>query len=178
MQVRLWLVAALCAGCSFPEVTFGGGGAGGGGSDSGGAPPTGGNGNGGNNGGAPPIGGAAACDVDEDGAMIEAPGCCTTPVECDCDDTNPDVHPGQRAFFEEMRPDFSNPSAPEAFDYDCDGVSEPEFPQGNCIDLNACAQATDDQVFQGESEYACGAPGLRRFCATTCQQAIDILGCR
>lgn len=179
MQVRLLVVAVLSAGCSFPDVTFGDSPAtGGGGNASGGNPSEGGNGVGGSDGGSPPIGGAPACDVDMDGAMTQAPGCCTVPVECDCDDTNPDVFPGQTDFFEVMRPEFSNPRAVGAFDYDCDGVDEEEFPEGNCITLNACATPTEDVVFQGETEYACGAPGLRRFCATTCQQMIDILGCR
>lgn len=178
MQVKLVVVAALSAGCSFPDVTFGGGSAtGGGGDGSGAAPATGGN--GGSNGGSTPIGGAAACDVDEDGAQIEAPGCCTVPTKCDCDDGNPDVFPAQMKFFDVMRPEFSNPAAPEAFDYDCDDVSEPEFPKGNCIDLGACATPTDDVVFVGPNDaYACGAPGTRRYCATGCEQVGDILGCR
>ncbi len=177
MQVKLVVVAALCAGCSFPDVTFGGGSAtGGGGDGNGAAPATGGN--GGSNGGSTPIGGAAACDVDEDGVQIEAPGCCTSPPACDCDDGNPDVFPGQVKFFEVMRPEFSNPAAMAAFDYDCDGVSEKEFPEGNCIELGGCVTPTTDVVFQGEREYVCGAAGLRRYCATICDQAIDILGCR
>jgi hypothetical protein len=180
MQVKLLFVAVVCAGCSFPDVTFGGGPASGGGGDgNGAAPPEGGNGVGGSNGGSPPIGGAPACDTDMDGALVQATGCCTVPVDCDCDDTNPDVFPGQTDFFEVMRPEFSNPRAVGAFDYDCDGVDEEEFLEGNCIDLEACATATDDMVFQPESDYACGLPGFIRYCTPpTCQQMIDTLGCR
>lgn len=167
MQVRFLLCAVLAAGCSFPEVNFGGGPASGGGGN-GASPPDGGNGVGGNGGGSPPIGGAPACDVDQDGALIEATGCCTEPAECDCDDDDVLVFPGQTMFFEQKRKNIANESSPLAFDYNCNGMGDPEFPNGTCDTLNQCVLPPIPEVFDPADQFACGAIGNHRFCATTC----------
>ncbi len=69
---------------------------------------------------------------DDDGTSDDADGDGYTTADGDCDDGDPDVHPGQTLFFD-------TPSNSGSFDYDCDGVEEPqteaEFdcPAASCV---------------------------------------------
>ena len=176
MQVIRLFLAVACVSCSFPDVDFAGGPAGGEGPGAGAA--EGGMGSIGGNGGTAPIGGAAACDADQDGALVLATGCCSVPEDCDCDDDDGDVFPGQMLFFSEKRKNIESETSPLAYDYDCDGQSEPELEMGTCQTLG-CAQPTTKEVFQPADQYACGAVGNRRYCATLmCQQDPTTLRCR
>jgi hypothetical protein len=182
-RTKLTLAVVLLAGCSFPDVTFGGAPASGGngaGAAAGAAPPTGGSGNGGSDGGTAPIGGAEACDRDHDDALRDVAGCCAT--DCDCDDNDPNVFPGQTAFFVDKREGFELPTEDGAFDYNCDGDDEREFQQGNCGSLGQCEGGSPPtfQVFTpGAGGYECGTAGVRRYCAGGCQQDDSYtLGCR
>lgn len=64
---------------------------------------------------------AAVCvDRDKDGFSAPVGGGDCGP-NTDCDDSDPDVHPGQKSF-------FATPTASGDFDYDCDGIDTREHP--------------------------------------------------
>jgi hypothetical protein len=69
--------------------------------------------------------------------------------DLDCDDTNPDVWPGQSAFFEVTTPGWG-------FDYNCDGVAQKEYPS-----LVSCI--SEGMICEGhgwaETIPDCGEPG-------------------
>lgn len=118
------------------------------------------------------------CDDDLDGALIEHPACCTVAAECDCNDDNKDVYPGQTEWFTLKRPDKLDGAA-DAFDYDCSGANEEQWPEGDCTTLGACVTPSTLQVFQPVGAYECGAPGRHRYCnGVTCEQPQVMLGCR
>lgn len=175
-----WAVVLLLAACTFPEIEIVGQGGGADTSSSSAAAQTGG-GTGATtttSSGSSTGTGAVECDDDMDGAMIEHPDCCTVTAECDCNDDNGDVFPGQEMFFTVKRPDKA-PDAIDAFDYDCSGVNEEEWPQGDCTTLGACATGSMLHVFQPVGTYECGADGRHRFCnGLTCEQPTVKLGCR
>jgi hypothetical protein len=64
---------------------------------------------------------STSCDQDGDGHLAAGPPC----FGDDCCDTDANVHPGQTAY-------FTSASACGSFDYDCDGVSTPEYGVANC----------------------------------------------
>jgi hypothetical protein len=74
----------------------------------------------------------------------------------DCDDGDPNVHPGQTAF-------FGAPSlgTPHTFDYNCDGTREkqtPEYPGGSCKfcgALGTCDQTTTTCTSVQTGSFAC-----------------------
>ncbi|WP_438014497.1 hypothetical protein WMF18_26820 [Sorangium sp. So ce315] len=161
-------------------VGSGGGGSGGdggaAGSGGGGAAGSGGGGAAGSGGGAAGSGGGAAsssasasatasgsggggpvdCDVDRDGYRSTA---------CeggnDCNDENPDVHPGQPSTF------YSTPiPTGGGFDYDCSGKEEREFEAVTCSNILPLCSAKDN-VFQ--VDVPCGARAAFGDCGATCQ---------
>jgi len=72
-------------------------------------------------------------DEDGDGFVNASTGLlCAT----DCDDVNPDVHPGQEKW-------FSFHSDLAEFDYDCNGVMEPHFP-----DVAVCTKGASGCTFK------------------------------
>lgn len=74
------------------------------------------------------------------------------PCSFDCYDTNADAHPGQTAWFETNRGDGS-------FDYNCDGIEEPEWPDhGSCYVMSGqCGPFTEG--WYSSSAPACGESG-------------------
>jgi len=80
----------------------------------------------------------------------------------DCDDQDPNAHPGQTAFF--TTPGRVN------YDYDCDGMQEkqtPEYPGGTCkfCDSTTTCGATDTTCTAAgdQAAFECG-PRLERLC--------------
>ena len=121
--------------------------------------------------------GTPGCDDDGDGVDKAGPGCCGAPDDCDCDDLNDDVFPGQSDYFTEPNPN-ADPMSPTAFDYNCNGAQDKQYPQDTdgCGLLN-CAAA---EAFTGDNgEYFCGAPGVFITCnGLTCTVEGNIdLGC-
>jgi hypothetical protein len=76
--------------------------------------------------------GGACCDCDGDEYRSEA--LCGAD---DCDDHDPLVHPGQTMYFATASP---NPNV--GFDYNCDGLPEPQFP--NAIHCNLLTISNGD----------------------------------
>lgn len=76
----------------------------------------------------------------------------------DCDDTNPDVYPGQSKF-------FAVPTHPVNgnFDYDCSATIEPEYGTVNCMIPLGVVCNTMTQGFLGQSP-ACGQMGNYGHC--------------
>ena len=62
-----------------------------------------------------------SCDHDGDGHLAVGPPC----FGDDCCDSDPDVHPGQTAY-------FTTPSQCGGFDYDCDGAATPQYGVASC----------------------------------------------
>lgn len=120
------------------------------------------------------------CDADADGAEAEGPGCCVVPDACDCDDTDPEVFPGQVAFFDSPRESAPNPML--AWDYDCDGIGTKEYPfaQSPCGLVGLCN--VPGTSFRGEMDrYECGAAGTITNCqmlTATCDASVGLLRCR
>lgn len=103
-----------------------------------------------------------ACDLDGDTQLAEQQNCCGAPDACDCDDSDPDVFPGQGAYFQVPRPFVDDPVL--QWDYNCDGVAEKEYVQSTGCGLLACAGTSTK--FQGNNgDYFCGAPGTLIVCA-------------
>ncbi|WP_437630707.1 hypothetical protein [Sorangium sp. So ce854] len=101
-------------------------------------------------------GGPVDCDVDRDGYRSTA---------CeggnDCNDENPDVHPGQPSTF------YSTPISPGGgFDYDCSGKEEREFEAVTCSNVLPLCGARDN-VFQ--VDVPCGGRAAFGDCNATCQ---------
>ena len=71
--------------------------------------------------------------------------------EGDCDDSERDVHPGQKQYF--------TTAYGSSFDYDCDGKETPQYP-----DLVSCAlqgeQCTGEGWQEGGKVPACGESGV------------------
>lgn len=104
-------------------------------------------------------------------------------VQLDCDDADPEVHPGQRKFFTVPRKNLGG------FDYDCDGVETQQYGAGGnlrvctvCEDLgDFCGVAlgfTNEPCNQVPAAFtnlavapACGTTGTLRRCkaAGACQ---------
>jgi hypothetical protein len=83
--------------------------------------------------GAPP---SVDCDRDKDGFQSTSPGCGGK----DCCDNDARTHPGEQAF-------FTSENACGSFDYDCDGVVEPQFAKVNCtLAVLACNGSGFDQA--------------------------------
>ena len=86
---------------------------------------------------------------------------------------NPNVFPGQMAYFADPRPGV-DPMSGMAWDYDCDGDQDKEYPQDTdgCGLLNCAAP----EAFTGDNgEYFCGAPGVLIMCnGVTCTVAGNI----
>jgi hypothetical protein len=113
-------------------------------------------------GGSPGAAGAGLdCDADHDGYLSASlPGCGGSGAG-DCDDSNPEVHPTQDAFFSVP---YVAPDGSSSFDYDCDAVEQPEQPDlVECSDTGKCRAKTEGFVGQVP---ACGASGSY---ADTCQ---------
>jgi hypothetical protein len=110
----------------------------------------------GNESGAGADGDSCPCDCDRDGALSEA--CLVEGEPVDCDDGDPDVRPGQQAWFTEPNPVVG-------FDYDCSDALEPAFaePLQTCpaLTLGECPAA---QGYLDELP-ACGSPGQWAECA-------------
>ncbi|WP_437775225.1 hypothetical protein [Sorangium sp. So ce1097] len=101
-------------------------------------------------------GGPVDCDVDRDGYRSTA---------CeggnDCNDENPDVHPGQPSTF------YSTPiPTGGGFDYDCSGKEEREFEAVTCSNILPLCGARDN-VFQ--VDVPCGSRAAFGDCNGTCQ---------
>jgi len=93
--------------------------------------------------------GGPSCDGDGDGVTAE---------QCsgdDCDDANPQVHPGQAGFFDQ-------PTLAGSYDYDCSGKEEFETVTINCaaLDLLNC----NGQGFNGT--VTCGQVGSFGHCVS------------
>jgi len=73
----------------------------------------------------------------------------------DCDDGNPDVFPGNEMFYFDCRPcGMQCCVGNEQFDYNCDGVSEPEFPVATtCLEPGCTGSGFLGQIPD------CGVPG-------------------
>ncbi len=84
----------------------------------------------------------AQTDHDDDGVTLEAG---------DCDDGDPDVHPGQRSY-------FTTPRADGSYDYDCSGADEPE----------RTASSSGCDVSFRPFECRLGTPGWRSSPAPAC----------
>lgn len=183
MSLRAYGGAALLlvTACTFPDVDItitdgsaggttpgvgGAGGASGGGGSTGTAMTSG-------------FGGAALCDDDTDGAWVKSAQCCQTRGECDCDDEEPIVKPSQQSYFPDPRPGFTS-EEPLAFDYNCDGVIEKEFPEGGCpmpCDLDSGKR---NFLPAEPGNYECGAEGRLWSCSgSMCANDTTYrLGCR
>jgi hypothetical protein len=110
-------------------------------------------------------------DLDHDGYgrvtstlwACESPGDDWAPEGGDCNDDNPDVHPGQTAYFAEP---YKAGNGTESYDYDCSGVEEPHpDPPGvapNCggLSLGNCS----GQGFIGTGR---SGPGINAICGST-----------
>jgi hypothetical protein len=97
---------------------------------------------------APP---ASSCDRDEDGHLAAGAPC----FGDDCCDTDPNVYPGQTAY-------FASPSQCGGFDYDCDGAATPQYGLANCAwaGLGCAGDGFVDST-------ACGATAPFSVCAST-----------
>ena len=97
--------------------------------------------------GPPPTG--SSCDQDGDGHLAAGPPC----FGDDCCDSDPDVHPGQTAY-------FTTPSQCGGFDYDCDSVATSEYGIASCAwaGLGCAGDGFVDST-------ACGATAPFTVCA-------------
>jgi hypothetical protein len=105
-------------------------------------------------GGAGGSGGALDCDQDDDDSLASSAACGGD----DCDDLDADVHPGQSGFFTE-------PNRDGGYDYDCDGVEEPEV--SNALDCSLLSISNCDAQGYSSPLPACGDPGAWIRCAPT-----------
>lgn len=146
-------------------------------------------------GGATQDGGAGGCamrtafymdgDGDGYGRTAGATVACKKPAtgkwalrDGDCDDSNPDVHPGQTTY-------FGNPyklqGGVDSFDCDCSGAEDPDLSQpiapANCglLSLTLCGGS-------GYAQTTRTGPGVNPLCGSTvkstCQAALGILVCQ
>jgi hypothetical protein len=99
-------------------------------------------------------GGALDCDQDDDGSFASSEACGGN----DCDDLDADVHPGQSSFFTE-------PNRDGGYDYDCNGVEEPEV--SNALDCSLLSISNCDAQGYTSPLPACGDPGAWIRCAPT-----------
>jgi hypothetical protein len=89
------------------------------------------------------------CDLDRDGYKSTKPGCDGT----DCCDNDARTHPDEQAFFTEA-------DVCGKFDYNCNGVDEPQFAKVNCmLAILACTGSGFDQT-----PPACGATATFDAC--------------
>jgi hypothetical protein len=98
-----------------------------------------------------PSAAASSCDQDGDGYLAAGPPC----YGDDCCDTDPNVHPGQTAY-------FTSPSQCGSYDYDCDGAATPEYGVVDCA--WAGLGCTGDGFVDAT---ACGATAAFAVCAST-----------
>jgi len=123
------MLATLVA-CSYPTATFlgetttGVGGQGGGGGGTGGVLTT--------------VSTGPCTDADQDGVCVETG---------DCNDGDPNVRPGQTAYFTSPRPDDGS------FDYNCNGADDKEF-EATCSPSAPCPAPAGFQM-----DTACGKSG-------------------
>ena len=100
-----------------------------------------------------------AVDGDSDGV----------PCELDCDDTDPDVFPGQTEFFAVARPDGT-------FDYDCDDLETLEHDAYTTCDPPTCGFEPGWFRNYGPGIPACGEEGLwdSGYCQTESGPDMDV----
>jgi hypothetical protein len=93
----------------------------------------------------------SSCDRDGDGHLAAGAPC----FGDDCCDTDPNVYPGQTAY-------FTAPSQCGGFDYDCDGAATPQYGLANCAwaGLGCAGDGFVDST-------ACGATAPFSVCAST-----------
>jgi hypothetical protein len=84
-----------------------------------------------------------ACDADADGFDSDACG------GTDCDDGDPDVHPGQTAY-------FTSPNAQGTYDYDCDTTEAAQFPRQAVAFLTSCEVLPGEEGWTASTIPACG----------------------
>lgn len=134
-------LALTFAACGYPEATFMGDPSGVGGQGTGGV----------SNDGGFFVGATTSTgpctDKDKDGVCVETG---------DCDDDNPNVRPGQTAFFTEPRPNTSPPN----FDYNCNGADDKEF-AAPCSPTAACPSSAGFAL-----DVACGESGSFGACTS------------
>ena len=110
-----------------------------------------------------PLATGSSCDQDGDGHLAAGPPC----FGDDCCDGDPDVHPGQAAY-------FTTPSHCGGFDYDCDGVATSQYGIASCAwaGLGCAGDGFVDSA-------ACGATAPFTVCATatllTCVSSVGSL---
>jgi hypothetical protein len=100
----------------------------------------------------------SSCDQDGDGYLATGTPCFGN----DCCDTDPNVHPGQTAY-------FTSPSQCGSYDYNCDGIATPEYAVANCqwvglgctgdgfVDITACGVTASFSVCTSTSALTCAA---------------------
>lgn len=97
---------------------------------------------------------------------VPAPADPNEEFRADCDDGDPDVFPGQAAWFAVSRCASASPPMASCFDYDCDGVAQPRWPRrSGCRTLLGCP----GEGWVG-TVPACGATGTWE----TCIQVLNI----
>lgn len=91
------------------------------------------------------------CDQDGDGHRAMGPTCGGD----DCCDADPNVYPGQTAY-------FTTPTACGGYDYDCDGVATPQYGLASCqSSVLSCSGDGFNQV------TACGVEAPFSVCASS-----------
>ena len=91
-----------------------------------------------------------------------------TTAQVDCDDADPDVFPGQSAWFTTSRCTAGEPPPPDGlcWDYNCDGVEEQRWPRpAACLGLLGECSDQGWSLLDGVLVPACGTRGAWTQCA-------------